>query len=180
MASPFIGQIIPFAGTFAPRGWAFCNGQLLPINQNTALFALIGTQFGGNGSTTFGLPNLQGRVVVGAGQLAGGASYPSGSSGGSENVTLTVAQMPTHNHNVNADATVGTQGSPAGANIAESVGDNRDGSLNAYTTGTPGSPVQLNTTTIAGQGGNQAHSNLQPYQAINYIIALQGIFPSRN
>lgn len=180
MASPYLGQIIMFAGTFAPRGWALCNGQLLSINANTALFSILGTQFGGNGTTTFGLPNLQGRVVVGAGQLPGGGSYVSGSVGGSENVTLSVAQMPTHSHNVNADATVGTQGDPTNANIAEPKGGNRDGSLNAYTTGTPGAPVQLSTNTVAGQGGNQPHPNLQPYQVINYIIAIQGVFPSRN
>lgn len=182
MSQPFIGEIILFGGNFAPRGWAFCNGQILSIAQNTALFSILGTTYGGNGQTTFALPDLRGRVPVSAGQGPGLSPYSLGQQSGSETVTLTVQQMPAHNHPVNADGTNGTAVSPAGGNLAQTATGTGKSAVtsNTYTTGAPAAPVQLNPTTIGPQGGSQPHNNLQPLLALNYIIALEGVYPSRN
>jgi len=163
-----------FAGNFAPRGWAFCNGQLLSISQNTALFSILGTTYGGDGRTTFGLPDLRGRVPIQPGQGPGLSNYVLGQKAGTENVTLTQNQLPSHNHAVNAVAEGGNQASPEGNLPAvESTGTSKDYSDAAATS-------QMNPGMVGNTGGNQPFSVVQPYQCVNYIIALQGIFPSRN
>jgi len=165
---PFLGEIrlVPF--TFAPKGWAFCAGQLLPINQNQALFALLGTTYGGNGRTTFALPDLRGRVPVGAGESAAGSEYALGSSGGHETVKLAVGQLPSHSHAVHANRGPATTKNPA-ASVPASGG--------AYGAT---QNTKMNSAMLSKSGGGQAHENRQPYLSLNYIIALQGIFPSRS
>ncbi|ACL59739.1 phage tail protein [Methylobacterium nodulans] len=181
MSEPFIGEIILFAGNFAPRGWAFCNGQILSIAQNTALFSILGTTYGGNGQTTFALPDLRGRVPVSAGQGPGLSPYSLGQITGSETVTLIASQMPAHTHSVAADAAAGTVDSPNGANLAKPITAVRPATaVNGYTSGNPTEPVTLAPATIGVAGGSQPHNNLQPTLALNYIIALEGIYPSRN
>lgn len=164
MADPFLGEIRLVGFNFAPRGWADCNGQILPINQNTALFSLLGTMYGGNGITTFALPNLQGRVAVHE-----GAGHTQGEQAGSEAVTLTVAQMPAHSHAFRAVA--GDQDSDVATNHLLSTG-------NFYAN--PPSNTAMAAESISAAGGSQPHDNMQPYLVLRYIIALQGIFPSRN
>jgi microcystin-dependent protein len=178
MSEPFIGQIVLFAGNFEPKGWAFCNGQLLSIAQNTALFAILGTTYGGNGQTTFALPDLRGRVPIHFGQGPGLSNYNLGQIGGTENVTLTTNQIPSHNH----PATSTLSGTNAPATAAQPEGlQLAQGRQTAYGSG---APVTMNptsvTTTVGAAGGNQPHPNLQPYTTLSYIIALVGIFPSRN
>jgi microcystin-dependent protein len=173
MADPFLGEIRMFGGNFAPLGWALCEGQLLPISQNTALFSLLGTTFGGNGTTTFGLPDLRGRVPISFGQGPGLSAYVMGAMGGSENVTILATQMPAHNHQVSAvTGAQGTSSHPNGQYMASS------GSAVIYNNGSPDST--MNQGMIQATGGNQPHSNIQPYLCVNFIIALQGIYPSRN
>lgn len=167
MAEPFIGQLLCVGFNFAPSGWALCNGQLISISQNTALFSLLGTQFGGNGQTTFGLPDLRGRIPLGQGQGPGLSNYDIGQMGGSESVTLTTAQLPAHNHSVSANSGDANNGSPA--NTFPSGGG-------AYNTATN---KAMNPAMTGQAGGSQPHGNLQPYLALNWIIALEGIFPSR-
>ncbi len=174
MANPYLGEIRMFAGNFAIAGWALCNGQLLPINQNQALFSILGTTFGGDGVTNFALPNLQGRVPIHAGQGAGLSSYILGEETGSESVTLSVNQMPAHSHPVACNTGGGNQASPAGNLPAvESTGTSLDYS-NAPPDGTMSSAMNEST------GGSQPHSNIQPVLCVNFLIALQGIYPSRN
>ncbi|MBX7220295.1 MAG: tail fiber protein [Blastocatellia bacterium] len=168
MTTPFLGEIKMFGGNFAIRGWAFCNGQILAINQNQALFALLATTYGGNGTTTFALPDLRSRVPVHFGQGPGLPNYPQGQVGGVENVTLTANQLPTHNHTVAANSAAGTQASPA----------------NNFPAGGTAYAAAANTVLSAGvvnnTGSNQPHPNIQPHQVVYFLIALQGIFPSRN
>lgn len=172
MATGFIGEIRMFAGNFPPRGWALCNGQLLSIAQNTALFSILGTTYGGNGQTTFGLPNLQGRVPMHWG--TGLSTYAQGQMAGVENVTLLQSQMPIHSHLVNASSNGGNQASPANNLPAvESTGTSLDYSNGAVNT-------TMNPATIGNAGGGQPFSIVQPYLTVTFIIALQGIFPSRN
>jgi microcystin-dependent protein len=165
---PFLGEIrlVPF--TFAPRGWALCAGQLLPINQNQALFALLGTTYGGNGQTTFALPDLRGRVVVGVGQGTAGSEYQLGSTGGQESVKLTVGQLAAHAHPVRANSDPSSTKNPVDAVPA------RGGAYAATQN------AKMNTVMLGKSGGGQAHENRQPYLSLNYIIALEGIFPSQN
>jgi microcystin-dependent protein len=172
---PFLGEIALVPYNFEPRGWAFCNGQLLPIAQNTALFALLGTQFGGNGQTTFALPDLRGRVPMhdGGSQGPGLSSYSVGEMGGVENVTLLAAQMPSHNHAVNANSANGTSDSP----VNGVMGKNASG-VPQYSGVAPNATMAA--TAIANAGGSQPHENRPPYLGLNYIIAMVGIFPSRN
>ena len=175
MSEPFIAEVRIFAGNFAPRGWAFCNGQLLPISQNTALFSLIGTTYGGDGRTTTALPNLQGRVPMHPGHGPGLASRRLGEKSGSETVTLTENQLPDHNHSLNATTSPATVYAPDGTTkLARSVG----GAAYESTAASPN--VTLNSGALAPAGGNQAHNNNQPYLVMNFIIALTGLFPSRN
>ncbi len=174
MATPFIGQITIFAGNFAPRNWAFCNGQLLFIAQNTALFSILGTTYGGNGTTNFALPDLRGRVPIHFGQGPGLSNYVEGQLGGEESHTLTQNEMPAHNHQANSVAGGGNQASPAGGLPAiESTGTSLD-----YSSGVAN--AAMGNSMISTAGGSQPHNNMQPYLAVNYIIALNGIFPSRN
>jgi microcystin-dependent protein len=168
----FIGEVRLFAGNFAPRGWAFAAGQLLPISQNQSLFAIVGTTYGGDGRTTFALPDLRGRVPLGTGQGPGLTNRTLGKKGGAETHTLTAAEMPSHNHAVMASNAVGTQSRPQG-NVWASHKRTK-----VYETG--GQLVTMSKSAIARTGGNRALDTMQPFLGLNYIICLQGIFPSRN
>jgi len=169
---PFIGEIMMFAGNFAPKGWAMCNGQLLPIAQYTALFSLLGTTYGGNGQTTFALPDLRGRVPVHPGQGPGLSNYDLGQQSGSENVTLTTTQIPAHAHTFapGCSTQVPNAESPANA-VPANLDPNQ-----TFSTEPNGNMRPGNSSTV---GGSQPHNNLQPLLCINFIIALEGIFPSR-
>jgi len=163
---PFLGEIRFFSCNFAPRGWAMCNGQTLPINQNQALFSLFGTTYGGNGVTTFQLPNLQGRVPIHA-----GSGHTRGEVGGEESHTLSVAELPEHTHQLNASEGVATTNDPSTSVVLAQT----QGEL-GY--GPPTNLVAMAANSISNVGGSQAHSNMQPYLTLNACIALQGIFPS--
>jgi microcystin-dependent protein len=171
MATPFVGEIRMFGFNFAPQGWAMCNGQLLPISQNTALFALIGTFYGGNGTNTFALPNLQSSVAIHQGQRSGLSPYQIGEAGGVENVTLTQGQMPTHSHPVEANSSPATGTRPSGTVLARTT-------ANVYAAAPD--TTTMNAGTIGSTGSSQAHPNIQPYLVLNFCIALNGVFPSRN
>jgi|SRR5271167_1144446 len=177
MAEPFLGEIRIFGGNFAPNGWALCDGSLLPISQNTALFSILGTTYGGDGVRTFALPDLRGRVGVSFGQGPGLSSYQQGQVGGAESDTLTTAQMPSHSHSVGASETPSTN-DPKGAVPAKSVGPQIGSGAHVYGAAPDG--TAMNSAMVGPTGGGQPVSILQPYLVINYIIALQGIFPSRN
>lgn len=169
----FLGEIRMFAGNFAPTGWAFCQGQLLPIAQNQALFSLLGTTYGGDGRTTFALPDLRGRVPVGFGQGPGLSNRVIGEQFGSELVTLNINQMPSHNHTVNAVTTEGNQNLPTNSLPANTKTlDKEYSNANANTT--------MKATMVNPTGGNQPFGVTQPSLGVNFIIALQGIYPSRN
>ncbi len=170
--TPFIGQIMPVPYTFAPVGWAFCNGQILAISQNTALFSLFGTQFGGDGVRTFGLPNIQGSTPICAGQGVGLSTYAIGQTGGSDSVTLTVGQLAAHSHGAMAIGRAGDNTSPANADWAKPASDT------PYGTATPTGTMSAAATSAVGNG--LPHENRQPYLVINYVVALQGIYPTRN
>ena len=180
---PFIGEIMLFAGNFEVRGFAFCNGQLLPIAQNTALFSLLGTTYGGNGQTTFALPDLRGRVPMHHGQGPGLSPYFLGQSGGSETATIGTAQLPAHAHpeTLVASTAPATSGNPTGLALAVPSGldvNNDPVSVQAYGPGTPAATSAAGTT--GASGGGQPIDKMPPYLALNYQIALVGIFPSRN
>lgn len=176
MSTPLIGEIKMFAGNFAPKGWALCNGQILAIAQNTALFSILGTTYGGNGTSTFALPDLRSRVPIHAGQGAGLSNYVLGEMTGLESVTLLINELPAHTHTVNAVASGGNQASPAGGSLAiESTGTSLD---YANSNTTPTSP--MNAAMIGPTGSSLPHNNIQPVLCVNYIIALLGVFPSRN
>jgi microcystin-dependent protein len=172
MANPYIGEIRMFGGNFAPVGWAFCNGQLMQILQNTALFQLIGTTYGGDGTTTFGLPNLQGRLPIHQGtSVNGGGSFVIGQLAGEENHTVNLNEITFHNHVVAAAAAPATSTSPSG-NVYGG------GGAALYRTSPPS--VQMNANMIGANSGNQPHNNLMPFLCVSFIIALFGIFPSSN
>jgi microcystin-dependent protein len=172
MANPFVAEIRIFPFDFPPRGWAFCNGQLTPISQNTALFSLLGTTYGGDGRSSFALPNLQGRVPLNSGQAPGLSSYDIGQQGGAPQVTLLVNEMPVHNHPLHAENQIdGNKALPA-PNTA--IARTKIGAI--YQTSTS---VQMSNAAVAPTGGIQAHNNMMPYLALNYCIALQGVFPQR-
>ena len=169
MSDPFIGEIRMFAGNFAPRGWAFCDGQLLAVSQNDALFSLFGTIYGGDGRTTFALPDLRGRVPIHQGTGPGLTNRRLGFRAGSENVTLTASQVPSHNHQLRASSRPATRATPAGNVPAEAE-------LDVYGSGD-------SSTSIAGTGsvgGSQQHTNVMPFLCIHFIVALFGVYPSRN
>jgi len=172
---PYIGQIQPFAFNFAPKNWAFCNGQIMSIQQNAALFSLLGTTYGGNGTTTFALPDLRGRTALHMGQGPGLSTYAEGEASGTETVTLLTSQMPVHNHLLQASNTATTD-NPSGA-VSAPAGTGDGTAVNAYGTA-------INTTmapqAIGIAGGSQPHNNMQPYLVVNWCIAIYGIFPSRN
>ncbi|MCX6874431.1 MAG: tail fiber protein [Verrucomicrobia bacterium] len=175
MSTPFLGEIKLFAGNFAPVGYHICDGSLLAISQNDALFALLGTMFGGDGIQTFALPDLRGRVPVHMGTGAGLSTRIIGQVGGEENHTLLTAEMPAHSHTTpatRASSQPATETDPAGRVFAVPT----DGGLTYGATAS----VSLGGTATASNGGGQAHNNLQPYACVNMIIALEGIFPSRN
>jgi microcystin-dependent protein len=174
MSEPFLGEIRIFAGNFAPQGWAMCNGQIMSISQNTALFSLLGTTYGGNGQSTFALPDLRGRVVMHMGSGPGLSSYTEGQVGGNESVAITVNQMPAHGHTPQCTNNTADSSSPGGGVWATDGA----GVTGEYSTGAPNAP--MNPAAIGPTGSNQAHENRQPFLVINYIIALQGIFPARN
>lgn len=172
---PTLSEIRIFAGNYAPRSWMFCDGRLLQISQYTALFALVGTIYGGNGTTTFALPDLRGRIPVGTGQSPGSSDVNLGEVGGSETVTLNVMEIPSHIHtgHGNASPNAGSLGDPNGALLATAP-------ENIYTSGPASVPMAMNTVQVGLNNGNQPHNNIMPILAMNYIIAVEGIFPSRN
>ena len=172
MSEPFIGEIRMFGFNFAPQGWAQCNGQLLPIDQNPALFDLLGTTYGGDGRITFALPDLRSRVPVGQGQGPGLSSYAEGQAGGAESVTLAATQMPGHTHPVKASRSPAGSGQPEGRALARSAS-------HIYTA-EPDTSTVMNADMLGDAGGSQPHDNIQPYLAVNFCIALNGIFPSRD
>ena len=171
MSEPFVGEIRMFAGNFAPRGWAYCDGQLLATSQNEALFSLLGTIYGGDGRTTFGLPDLRGRIPLHQGTGPGLSARRLGSKGGGEKVTLTTDQLASHTHDWNANTTTADGTAPAGKVLAEPVG------IRLYRQQDPDN--SLASATIANTGGGQPHNNLMPTLCIHFIIALFGIYPSR-
>jgi microcystin-dependent protein len=175
----YIGEIRIFAGNFAPVGWLFCQGQLLPIREYEALYALIGTTYGGDGSTTFALPNQTGRLVVGQGQLPGGSNYQMGQMLGAENVQLTGNHLPTHGHPM--AATIGVPETGTAQTDPTNAYFGNGGGL-AYTSALGTNPGKLASEAVRGNssvaGGSQPHSNIQPVQAINYIISMSGVYPS--
>ena len=180
MAEPFLAQIALFPFNFAPQGWALCNGQLMAISQNTALFSLLGTSYGGNGTSNFALPNLQGSVPVGAGQGPGLSLYDLGKSGGTTDVTLLTSEMPLHTHFANAttdrgNTTVATGNVPA---TGAAGTPQRPTVAKIYSTNPPN--TQLKPSALNVTGGSQPHNNMQPYLTLNFCIALQGVFPARS
>jgi microcystin-dependent protein len=173
MSSPFVGEVRVVGFNFPPKGWAFCDGQLLPLSQNTALFSLLGTFYGGDGKSTFGLPNMQGRIAIGQGQGAGLAPYFIGQASGSPTVTLLQTEIPLHNHNLMADAGDSVDGSsPKGAALGKSAG------TLMYTTNT--TPlIKMNPQALQPNGNSLPHNNMMPFLCLNFVIALQGVFPAR-
>jgi microcystin-dependent protein len=179
MSSPFVAEIRIFPFNFAPKGWAFCNGQLLPLSQNTALFSLLGTTFGGDGKSNFALPNMQGNVPMHPGQGPGLSLYELGESSGSQTVTLLDSEMPGHNHSLNATTAAGTTADPNGAMFADgnwSFSGN-SGKVQYYSTQAPNASMGVNGTSFAGS--NFPHNNMMPYLTLNFCIALQGVYPAR-
>lgn len=166
MAQPYVGEIRIFAGNFAPAGWMFCEGQSLPISENETLFNLIGTTYGGDGQETFALPDLRGRIPVHQGN-----GFNLAETGGVEEVTLTVSQIPAHSHAFTATTTPGTQSSPSGNRLSQSR------NVVPYINEAPNTPLRAGA--VGSVGGSQPHTNLQPYLCVNFIISLYGIFPSQ-
>jgi len=173
MADPFVAEIRIYPFNFAPRGWAFCNGQLMPLSQNTALFSLLGTTYGGDGRSTFGLPNLQGRAVVHPGQGPGLSLRSLGETGGSDAVTLLHSEIPAHTHALAASNEIGEDRKAVGEAMARSTGGPLYGPV-------PATPVAMAAEAVASLGGSQPHNNLMPYLTLNFCIALQGVFPPRS
>jgi len=169
MSDPYLGEIRAVSFNFAPKGWALCNGQLLPINQNQALFALLGTQFGGNGQTTFALPDLRSRMPIHA-----GAGYTVGQAGGAQQHTLTQAELPQHAHVLKANTALATSANPAAALPG------KKGRMGRDMFAAPGNLTSLHPASVTASGGSQPHENMQPFLTLNFAIALVGIFPSRN
>jgi microcystin-dependent protein len=172
MADPFVAEIRIFAGNFAPTGWALCNGQLLPISQNTALFSLVGTFYGGDGKTTFGLPNLQGSAPMHQGQGPGLSERVVGEQGGEQAVTLLTTEMPAHSHTLMATNQLSQLPDPQNHALARA-------NANAYAQN-PASFTQMKTDAVGQAGGSQPHNNMHPYLTLTFIIALQGVFPPRS
>jgi microcystin-dependent protein len=168
MSEPFLSEIKMFGFDFAPRGWSLCDGQILPIAQNQSLYSLLGTTYGGNGRTDFGLPDLRGRTPVHFGIGPGGV-VPLGAKGGAESVVLTEAQMPQHTHTLNANSSPGTSDEPGGTKVFSRAGDDIYGAASSL--------AAMNAETSLNAGGGQSHNNMQPYQVISFCIYLRGLFP---
>ena len=179
---PFIGQIMMFGSNFAPRGWALCDGQLLPISSNTALFSILGTIYGGDGRTTFALPDLRGRVSVHPGNGPGLSSYRLGEKGGVEDVTLNITQIPSHSHAAAGQITCNFSPVTPATSTSPVNGTFANAQAEIYNTAAGTQHMAANgvDVTLGNTGNNQEHTNTQPFQCVNYIIALQGIFPSRS
>jgi len=173
MSEPFVGEIRMFAGNFAPSGWSFCDGQLLAVSQNNALFSLLGTIYGGDGRTTFGLPDMRGRIPVHAGSGPGLSPVRLGAKAGTESVTLTSNQLPSHKHDVLASSNAGNSGDPTGNASASTA------PASSYSTSLA-TPQTMNSAAISSVGGSRQHSNLMPSICVHFIIALFGIYPTRN
>ena len=173
MSEPFLAEVRIVGFNFAPRGWAFCDGQILPINQNQSLYSLLGTTYGGDGRTSFALPDLRGRTPIHVGASEGGVSHTLGSKSGEETVTLAASEMPNHTHAAKASKTAATLADPTGNLLGASLSE-------LYVDATNSGNTLMRAGTTANVGGGQAHENMQPYLAVNYCIALQGLFPSRN
>lgn len=172
MSEPFVGEIRMFAGNFAPRGWAFCDGQLLAVSQNDALFSLLGTIYGGDGRTTFGLPDLRGRIPIHAGHGPGLSERRLGAKGGAETVTLTVNQIPSHGHGFTASPDFATEANPQNNVLAASP------TVDLYIEESALLPMSPDALTHVG--GSRSHTNMMPFLCVNFIIALFGIYPSRH
>jgi microcystin-dependent protein len=173
MADPFVAEIRIYPFNFAPKGWAFCDGQILPLSQNTALFSLLGTTYGGDGKSNFALPNMQGNAPMHPGQGPGLSLHDLGETGGSDTVTLLQSEMPAHSHNLGASVRDGTVRSPGGQLVAKGVG------VNMYAPAASAPLVQFSTNVVTPAGGDQPHNNLMPYLTLNFCIAMQGVFPPR-
>jgi len=171
MSEPFLAEIRVVGFNFAPRGWAFCDGQILPINQNQSLYSLLGTTYGGDGRTSFALPDLRGRTPIHRSD-----GYALGQKGGEETITLTAAQIAAHSHTVKASSLPGTNTEPLGAYLAAPA----DPTDLTYREPQAATTTALRSGTVTNAGGGQAHNNMQPFIALNFCIALQGLFPSRN
>ena len=176
MADWYLGEVRAVGFNFAPRGWALCNGQTLSIAQNQALFSLLGVQFGGNGTTTFNLPDLRGRTQVNWGQSSTGTSYTEGEKGGSESITMTVQQLPLHIHLISASTVAATAPDPTG-NVYAAGSDNSGTPVLTFTENSPN--AVMDNSALATAGGNSPIPIVQPYLVVNYIIAINGIYPSR-
>lgn len=174
MADPFVAEIRIFPFNFAPRGWAFCDGQLLPLSQNTALFSLLGTTYGGNGKSNFALPDLQGRAPMQPGQGPGLSLHDLGETGGSETVSLLESEIPSHSHAMSGQNSNANLNDPAGAVLARAFGGG-----NLYKTPAGANITALSDQSLAPAGGDQPHNNLMPYLTFYFCIALQGVFPPR-
>ena len=170
MSEPFVGEIRMFAGTFAPVGWALCDGQLLNVSQNDALFSLLGTIYGGDGRTTFGLPDMRGRLPIHMGSGAGLSSRPIGQKSGTESVTLNTNQLPSHPHTFQASTDSGNESNPSGEVVSQALSS-------LFIQGAPGTALAAGA--ITSVGGSREHTNIRPYLCLNFIIALFGIYPSR-
>jgi microcystin-dependent protein len=179
MAQPFLGQMMMFCGNFAPKGFALCNGQLLSISQFTALFSLLGTFYGGDGKSTFALPNLQGNVPVNMGQGAGLSQYSIGQTGGAQNVTLNAAAMPAHSHVFSASTVAAASPSPNGLMPAKPTAANAAAYAVSQTSPALATQV-MNPQSCSTVGGSVAHNNMMPTLFITFVIAMAGIFPARN
>lgn len=180
MSDPYLAEIRIFGFNFAPFGWATCNGQILPISQNTALFSLIGTYYGGNGTSNFALPDLGGRVPIDQGQGLGLSQYVVGESGGTPNVTLLTTEVPPHSHNANADSALAD--SPSVTNNLYKKGEHPGSPAEVISSYNPQYPpmVALNPQTVSMVGSGGPHNNMMPYMALNFCIALRGVFPPRS
>ena len=177
MSDPFYGEIRMFGGNFAPRNWAFCSGELLSVAQNNALFSLLGTSYGGDGRTNFGLPDMRGRLPVNQGQGPGLSPYPLGYKPGVENVILSINELPAHTHNLQASADGATSSNPGNDVLASHT----DGDFPYTDPPSDQSRYQtMNSETVASTGENRSHTNMMPYQCVSFIICLLGLYPSRN
>lgn len=172
MSEPFLAEVRIVGFNFAPRGWAFCDGQILPINQNQSLYSLLGTTYGGDGRTSFALPDLRGRTPIHVGRPDGGADHQLGQKGGEETHTLSTNEMPQHTHTLRASSTDGDTTQPTDHVLAREVGGIYEEN--------PSATIAMQSGTVANAGGGQAHNNMQPTLVLNFCIALQGLFPSRN